>query len=89
VKLEDLPEALKQLVRERPRQLAQAQTNKIQDVYDRVLRDGSGRSIEDVKILLAHEWRSSFGSDLAEPELSQVAAELAAGNRIKVKLKVS
>lgn len=88
MKVEDLPEALRQLARDRPRQLAQAQADKIQKVYDQVLQDGGGKSVEEVRSLLAREWRSALGGDLTEPRLSQAAAELAAGNRIKMKLRV-
>lgn len=55
MKLEGLPEALRRLAREKPRELAEAQADKIQNV-DRVLRDGRGSMLdrrEDGSILRA------------------------------------
>jgi hypothetical protein len=47
-----------------------------------------GKSGDEVKALLAQEWRSAFGTEIAEPNLSQAASVLASGRRIKVELKV-
>jgi hypothetical protein len=62
----------------------QADADKRQAVYDRVLRDGRGKSVAQVRGLLAREWRATFGTDISEAELSENAKVLAAGNRIQV-----
>ena len=87
VRPQDLPDFLKQYKEEQLRHLPRIQADKIQTVYDRVLHSGRGRDVEDVKILLAREWRSVLGSDLGEPTLSQAAVELASGKRIKINLR--
>ena len=88
MKLDELPDFLRRYAERRPRELAQIQADKMQAVYDKVLRASRGKDLDHVKLLLASEWRSAFGSDIAEPRLSQRAAELAAGRRVKVKLDV-
>jgi hypothetical protein len=65
-----------------------SQADKIQAVYDKVLHDGRGKGLDDVRRLLAEEWRSALGSDLTEPRLQQRAAELAAETRVEVNLDV-
>jgi hypothetical protein len=67
----------------------QQQAGKVQGVYDRVLDAGRGQSLEEVKALLTQEWRTEFGSELTESELSERAAPLAEGRRIVVKLKMT
>jgi hypothetical protein len=57
-----------------------------QGIYDKVLCDGHGRSVAEVRDLLAREWREAFGEDMAEPDLSQFAGALARGERVEVKV---
>lgn len=68
--------------------VAQTSADRLQRVYDHVLQAGQGRTEADVKELLAYEWRSTFGTEITDPELSQTAAVLAAGRRIQVNLQV-
>lgn len=88
MKPEDLAAELRRLAQEKPRELAQAQADKIQKVYDRALAEVGGRDIEEVKKLLATEWRSTLGSDLEEPNLSKTASVLAEGRGIKVNMNL-
>ena len=60
----------------------------VQSVYGRVLRLGKGKSLMEVKDLLAREWRSTFGTNITDPELSEAAEKLAKGQRIKVVLRM-
>jgi len=53
-----------------------------------VLCDGRGRSVAEVRDLLAREWRETFGEDVTEPEFSQCAETLARGDRVNVKVEV-
>lgn len=87
MKLQDLPDFLRRYSQEQRRQLPRVQADKIQAVYDRVLIEGRGKSVEQVKILLATEWRSALGTDLEDLTLSQAATEVAAGKRIKIELR--
>lgn len=61
----------------------QADADKHQAVYDRVLRDGRGKSVAQVRGLLAQEWHATFGIDIPESELLEKAKILAAGDRIE------
>jgi hypothetical protein len=88
VLIQDLPGALRRFTDEQSRRLPQIAADRLQDLYDRVLRDGEGKSVDEVKVLLASEWRSMYGKDLSESDLSERAAVLAAGRRIVVKLRV-
>ncbi len=81
---EDVPEALWQFAQENLRDFMQARQDELQGVYDRVLHDGQGRSVEEVKDLLADEWWSTFGTNLSDPDLSECAEVLAQGRRIRV-----
>jgi len=57
-----------------------------QEASDRVLRGVAGRPIEDVKVMLRREIRVALGSELTDPELSDIAMQLAAGVRVIVRL---
>lgn len=74
-------QGLQQLTQEAGRQVAA----RAQDVYDRVLSMGEGKSLQEVKSLLAREWKSVFGTVPTDPDLTNVAAELAAGRRVEVR----
>ena len=86
--IHDLPDYLRRLAREKPRELAQARADKIQALYDGVLRNGAGKDIEEVKALLAERWRAAFGAELANADLTAAAGHLAAGRRIKVDVQL-
>ena len=86
--LNDFAKNARQLSEELPRELAQEQADRLQSVYDRVLRLGQGKSLIEVKDLLAREWRSTFGTNITDPELSERAAKLAEGQQIKVVLRM-
>jgi len=75
-------QGLQQLAQEAGRQVAA----KTQDVYDRVLSIGAGKSPQEVKDLLAREWKSEFGTVPTDPDLTNVATELAAGRRVEVRV---
>lgn len=64
------------LHRSRQKRLEAEGLAKIQDVCNRVLREGRGKSFEEVKVLLADEWRRAEHSELVEPQLSKFAAML-------------
>lgn len=66
----------------------QQQHVKLQGVYDRVLAAGQGKTVDEVKALLAQEWRSAFGQEMTGPNLSKAANVLAEGRRIEVRLEV-
>lgn len=53
-----------------------------QALYDQVLRGTEGRSLTEVRDLLARERRSKFGTDMPEPDLSRNAEVLARGERV-------
>jgi len=64
------------------------QADKLQGVYDRVLAASRGKPVDDVKVLLAQEWRSTFDQEITDPQLSRVANVLAEGRRIEVQTRV-
>jgi hypothetical protein len=53
-----------------------------QAVYDQILRDAQGRSVTEVRDLLAREWRAKFATDMPEPDLSKNAEVLARAERL-------
>jgi hypothetical protein len=65
----------------------QAQADQLQAVYDRVLQAGQGKSLEEVKELLGHNIRATFGTEITDPELSACSEVLASGRRIEVRRK--
>jgi hypothetical protein len=85
VKLEFNDDARNELGREAARQGA----DRMQGVFDRVLELGEGKPVQEVKVILAREWRSAFGGDITDPELSRDAALLAAGHRIEARPDIS
>jgi hypothetical protein len=89
MKMAELPDHLRRFGQQRLNELVQQQVDKVQSVYDRVLDAGRGQSLEEVKALLAQEWRSEFGAELTESKLSEQAAPLAEGRRIVVKTKMT
>jgi hypothetical protein len=89
MKPQELPDYLRRATQERLAELVDRQANRVQGVYDVVLHAGRGRSLDDVKELLAREWRTAFGTELTEPKLSELAAPLAEGRRIVVKARAS
>jgi hypothetical protein len=52
---------------------------RVDEVCGRVLRAGADRPVEDIKTMLAQEWLTAFGRELTDPDLSRIAAALAAG----------
>ena len=82
LKIEWNQQGLQQLDQDAGRQVAA----KAQDVYDRVLGMGAGKSPQEVKDLLAREWESEFGTVPTDPDLTNVASELAAGHRVEVRV---
>jgi hypothetical protein len=82
LKIEWNQQGLQQLAEEAGRQAAV----KAQDVYDRVLSMAAGKSPEEVKDFLGREWESEFGTVPTDPELTNVASELAAGRRVEVRV---
>lgn len=75
-------DAVRAMAREAVRQRA----DELQELYDRVLRTEADKPVEDVKTVLAREWRATFDTELTGPELSDTAEVLASGTRIKVQL---
>lgn len=59
--------------------------HKLQEIYDRVLRTGQGKSVDEVKAILRNEIRATFGTDMTDPQLSACAEVLAAGQRLGVR----
>jgi hypothetical protein len=86
VRLEDLPDFLRGFGEEHLRQNIDASQHEVQGVYDRVFEAGQGKSIDEVKELLAAEWRSTFGTELPEADAFKVAEVLARGQRIRLTL---
>jgi hypothetical protein len=80
--------ALKEHVRQQLPIMAQQSSSKLQSVYDRVLAAGQGKNVDEVRDLLAVEWRSTFGQELSEPNLTEAATVLAEGRRIEVRLRI-
>ncbi len=74
-------------VRAMAREAVQQSADELQELYDRVLRTEAVKPVEDVKIVLAREWRTTFDTELTDPELSDTAAVLASGTRIEVRLE--
>lgn len=75
-------------IRKMANDAARTQADRVQRLYDHVLEAGRGKTDAEVKELLAQEWRSTFGTEITDPELSQAAAVLAGGRRIEVQLEV-
>lgn len=86
---QDLPDYLRRLKQELPRQVAQEQADKMQGVLDRVLAGADGKDVEAVKLELAARWRAELGDELEEPMLSEYAGYLAAGQCIKVNMRLT
>jgi hypothetical protein len=80
--------ALKEHVRQQFPIIAQQSSSNLQGVYDRVLAAGQGKNVDEVRDLLAVEWRSTFGQELSEPNLTEAATVLAEGRRIEVRLRI-
>ena len=45
-------------------QVMQDQGDQLQAVYDRVLQEGEGKSLQDVKVLLRNEFHATFGTKI-------------------------
>jgi hypothetical protein len=58
---------------------------RMQDVFDRVLAEGKGKPVEEVKGMLARELRAAFGQDAPDDMLSNVATMLAEGRRVEAR----
>jgi hypothetical protein len=71
-------------IRRMTSEIVEEQASTLQDLLDRVFQLAPGKSVDWVKALLAKEWRSEFGSEITDPELSEYAQTLAGGCRIKV-----
>jgi hypothetical protein len=84
MKLEDAAGEIRRKADERIQELAQERAAEYQELYDRVLQSGQGKSVEEVKVLLAREWRQALMPEISDSELSEKARLLAEGNRIKV-----
>jgi hypothetical protein len=82
LKIEWNQQGLQQFAEEAGRQTVA----RAQGVYDRVLSMGAGKGTAEVKGLLAHEWESEFGTVPTDPDLTNVASELAAGHRVEVRV---
>lgn len=82
MKIEWNQQGLQQLAEEIGRQTAA----RAQGVYDRVLSMGAGKSTVGVKGLLAQEWESEFGTVPTDPDLTNIASELAAEHRVEVRV---
>jgi hypothetical protein len=82
LKIEWNQQGLQQLAEEAGRRTAA----RAQGVYDRVLSMGAGKGTVEVKGLLAREWESEFGTVPTDPDLTNVASELAAGHRVEVRV---
>ena len=75
------PEAFARAVDE----VMQDRADQLQAVYDRVLKEGQGKSLEDVKVLLRNEFRATFGTEIVDPDLTACAEVLGSGRRIEVR----
>ena len=64
---------------------AQYRMAQLQVVYDRVLEAGRGKSLEEVKELLRSDIRTTFGTEMVDPELTACSQELVSGRRIEVR----
>jgi hypothetical protein len=83
LRLEDFNE---DAVRAMAREAVQQRADELQELYDRLLLTEAGKPVEDVKTALAREWRTTFDTELTDPELSDTAEVLASGTRIVVRL---
>jgi len=91
VRLQFKGDAIRALKEHAERQMmshVHGQADKLQGVYDRVLDSSQGKTENEVKALLIQEWRSTFGNELGEPQLSAAASVLAEGRRIKVQTEI-
>lgn len=88
MRLGDLGDHVKQELEKKVRAHADRLQADSQAVYDQVLRDAQGRSVTEIRDLLAREWRAKFGTDMPEPDLSRNAEILARGERLVSEVNV-
>lgn len=88
IKINDVAAALRDHAEQQLSAVVKERSDMLQGVYDRVLAAAEGKSADEIKISLAAEFRSTFGSELTEPDLSKAANVLAEGRRIEVRPEI-
>lgn len=65
------------------RMAVEAVKKNLQPVLDGLLSECAGKPLDDVKRRVATEWaKANEGAEITDPELSQIAATLAGGERV-------
>ncbi|MFD7855127.1 hypothetical protein ACFV6B_12700 [Streptomyces microflavus] len=61
---------------------------KISAVLNGMSLEFAGRPVEEIKPVLQSRWRAAVGGSVTDPELSEYAAKIAAGETFDVKVNV-
>lgn len=61
---------------------------KISAVLNGMSSEFAGRPVEEIKPVLQSRWRTTVGGSVTDPELSEYAAKIAAGETFDVKVNV-
>ena len=61
---------------------------KISTLLNGMSSEFAGRPVEEIKPVLQSRWRAAVGGSITDPELSEYAARIAAGETFDVKVNV-
>jgi hypothetical protein len=65
-------------------EIVQEQADELQGIFDRVLGLAPGRTVDEIKTLLAQELNVGGDAEIDDEELTEYAQTLAEGTRIEV-----
>lgn len=66
-------------------QVARDHAARVQEVLDSILMAAPGKSLDEIRMLLSREMQETLGGNITDPELTEFAEALAAGQRINVR----
>ncbi|MDQ0701085.1 hypothetical protein [Streptomyces sp. W4I9-2] len=76
--------ALKKVANEAGRKIAA----RLSTMLNGMSSEFAGRPVEEIKPVLQARWRAAVGGSITDPELSEYAAKIAAGETFDVKVNV-
>ncbi|MFC8339304.1 hypothetical protein ACFUJX_20150 [Streptomyces rubiginosohelvolus] len=78
----------KQVVKKVVNEAAGKVEAKISTLLNGMSSEFAGRPVEEIKPVLQSRWRAAVGGSITDPELSEYAARIAAGETFDVKVNV-